>query len=222
MRPHLLLSSLIGLVAAAATAATVAAPDRLVAGAVDELADVVTECRLPLAADPGALRGLVDVHVRPRIDLLHAGQIFLGRWWRDAPADERRRFSEGLYSSLATRYAPALLLLTPSTIEVPEAKTGTEDEQATVRIVVRGVRSAPVPVDLKLRRLGADWRVYDARWEDLSFLLQLREAVSEEVRRHGLEAVIRRLESGSSTSTADPAHRDSMAGRCLRQRGDAA
>jgi phospholipid transport system substrate-binding protein len=222
MRSHLLLCSLIGLVAAAASAATVAAPDRLVAGAVDELADVVSECRLPLAADPAALRGLVDVHVRPRIDLLHAGQIILGRWWRDATPDERRRFSEGLYSSLASRYAPALLLLTPSTIEVPAAKTETEDEQATVRIVVRGVRSAPVPVDLKLRRLGEDWRVYDARWEDLSFLLQLREAVSEEVRRDGLEAVIRRLESGSSTSTADPAHRDSMAGRCLRQRGDAA
>ena len=222
MRPCLLLSSLIGLVAAAATAATTAAPDRLVAGAVDELADVVSECRLPLAADPAALRGLVDVHVRPRIDLLHAGQIILGRWWRDATPGERRRFSEGLYSSLASRYAPALLLLTPSTIEVPEAKTETEDEQTTVRIVVRGVRTAPVPVDLKLRRLGAEWRVYDARWEDLSFLLQLREAVSEEVRRHGLEAVIRRLESGASASTADPAHRDSMAGRCLRQRGDAA
>ena len=222
MRPYLLFSSLIGLLAAAATAATLAPPDRLVAGAVDELADVVSECRLPLAADPAALRGLVDVHVRPRIDLLHAGQIILGRWWRDATPDERRRFSEGLYGSLASRYAPALLLLTPSTIEVPEAKTETEDEQATVRIVVRGVRSAPVPVDLKLRRLGEDWRVYDARWEDLSFLLQLREAVSEEVRRDGLESVIRRLESGSSTATADPAHRDSMAGRCLRQRGDAA
>lgn len=221
MRRTFLLSVFTGLLAATA-AATVAAPDRLVAGAVDELAGVVSECRLPLAADPGALRGLVDVHVRPRIDLLHAGRIILGRWWRDATPDERRRFSEALYRSLANRYAPALLLLTPSTIEVPEAKTESDDAQATVRIVVRGVRSGPVPVDLKLRRLGEEWRVYDARWEDLSFLLQLREAVSEEVRRDGLAAVIRRLEAGSAGPAGDPAGRDSMAGRCLRQRGDAA
>jgi phospholipid transport system substrate-binding protein len=64
----------------------------------------VADCRLPLAADPVALRGLVDQHLRPA-DVLYGGQLILGRHWSDAGPDQRRRFAEALYGTLVSRYA---------------------------------------------------------------------------------------------------------------------
>lgn len=192
-------------------------PDQLVSSTVASLVRLVADCRLQLATDPRALRGIVDVHLRPRLDVLHAGQFILGRWWRDATPEQRRRFSEALYGSLADRYSPALLLLTGDTVRVPAAGELPGEGDATVRILVRRPGAEAIPVDLKMRASGEAWRVYDARWEGLSFVLQLREAVGEEVRREGLDAVIRRLESAAGEHAGDPAGRDSLAGRCLRQ-----
>jgi phospholipid transport system substrate-binding protein len=208
------------LLAGAVTAATARpeTPERQVSETVRSLAGLVADCRLPLAADPVALRGVVDQHLRPNVDVLYAGQLILGRHWSDASPEQRRRFGESLYGTLAGRYATGLLLLTDSNVVVVPASMPTQEGEAVVEIRIQARFATPIPVYLQLRRGSTRWRVFDARWEDQSYILSLRQVFSQEIRREGLEAVIQRLEASAGLPVGLPEERDTAAGRCLRAR----
>jgi phospholipid transport system substrate-binding protein len=186
--------------------------------ALQSLAGMVSECRLQLAADPGALRGIVDHHLRPRADVLYAGQLILGRHWAQADADQRRRFAEALYGTLANRYATGLLLLTERNVVVVGSGESAEQGPAQVELRVQTGLATPLPVFLQMRQGNARWRIFDARWEGQSYVLSLRHAVSQQIRRDGLDAVIRRLEATAGTTAGPPEERPSAAGRCLSAR----
>ncbi len=192
-------------------------PDQVVRATVRQMANLVADCRLQLAADPPALRGLTDQYLRPKVDILYAGQLILGRFWSDATPEQRRRFSEALYGTLASRYSSALLLLTHQLVEVVPGEAP-EDGEAVVEVLARAGLAAPLPIGLQMRRGGERWRVYDARWEGQSYVLGLRQAVAQEIRRHGIEGVVQRLESTAGETVGPPAQRATAAGRCLKAR----
>ena len=211
---------LIGLLSfSAATAADLPpSPDLLVSQTVKSLAALVSDCRLPLATDPVALRGIVDHQLRPKADVLYAGQLILGRHWQDANPDQRRRFAEALYGTLVNRYATGLLLLTDSNVAVVPSGATPDGGAAVVELRVDAGLAAPLPIFLQMRLGSGRWRVYDARWEGQSYVLSLRHEFSLAIRRNGLETVIRRLEASAGAPAGPPADRDTMAGRCLRAR----
>jgi len=187
-------------------------PDETVASAVEEVVSAVSACRFLLATDPASLRELADTRVRPVLDVLFAGQVILGKWWPEASAGERRAFAENLYGSLANRYAPSFLLMTPGTVTVLET-AGATGRDGVVPIVVRVPGYAPVKAALQLRRTDGHWRVYDARIEDLSAVLQLREQFSEEIAQTGLASVLSRLETEAAVRRpASPVARKCLAG----------
>jgi phospholipid transport system substrate-binding protein len=213
---------LIGLLWFSASAAVESPPPPalMVSETVKSLAALVSDCRLPLAADPVALRGIVDHHLRPKADVLYAGQLILGRHWQEANPDQRRRFAEALYGTLVNRYATGLLLLTDRNVAVVPPGATPDSGEAEVELRVDAGLATPLPIFLQMR-LGSDrWRVYDARWEGQSYVLSLRHEFSLAIRRDGLEAVIRRLETSAGTPAGPPEERDTMAGRCLRARAD--
>lgn len=204
--------------APAPAAAPPQAPGQAVSESVRSLAGLVSDCRLQLAADPVALRGVVDQHLRPRADVLYAGQLILGRHWQEADPDQRRRFAEALYGTLVRRYATGLLLLTDRNVAVVPATDPPQDGEAVVELRIQAGLATPIPVFLQLRRGSERWRVYDARWEGQSYVLSLRQAFSQEIRRSGLEVVIQRLEASAGEPAGTPETRDTAAGRCLRAR----
>lgn len=215
---RMLLISLLLAYAATAAADAAGPPDDMVKETVRALAALVADCRLPLAADPVGLRGVVDQHLRPKVDVLYAGQLILGRHWSEADPEQRRRFAEALYGSLVNRYATGLLLLTERNVEVVPSSGPPVDEQAVVELRIHAGLATPVPVYLQMRRGSARWRLYDARWEGQSYVLSLRQAFSQEIRRDGLEAVIRRLEASAGAVLGAAEERQTAAGRCLRAR----
>jgi len=203
---------------ASGVAGTLESPDEMVRQTIQSLASLVADCRLPLAADPTALRGVVDQHLRPKADVLYAGQLILGRHWPDANPDQRRRFAEALYGTLVSRYSTGLLLLTERNVATVPAVEPPSDSQAVVEIRIQAALASPIPVFLQMRKGSERWRIYDARWEGQSYVLSLRQAFSQEIRRVGVEAVIRRLEASAGLPAGPPEERQTAAGRCLRAR----
>lgn len=204
--------------AAAGPASAPASAESTVREALQSLKGMVSACRLQLAADPVALRGIIDHHLRPRADVLYAGQLILGRHWSEAEPEQRRRFAEALYGTLASRYATGLLLLTEGNVAVVGSQENGDTGPVQVELRIQTGLAAPIPVFLQLRRGSERWRIFDARWEGQSYVLSLRHAVSQQVRRDGLEAVIRRLEATAGTPAGPPEERQTAAGRCLGAR----
>jgi len=214
---NLLIIALLAL-ALPAAAAKSPSPDQAVNETLRTLAAMIADCRMPLAADPVAVRGIVDQHLRPNAEVMYAAQLILGRHWTDADADQRRRFAEGLYGTLSNRYASGLLLLTSSNVAVVPATAPPGEDLAQVELRIQAGLMTPVPVFLQMRRGGDRWRIYDARWEGQSYVLSMRNAFSQQIRRDGLERVIQRLEATAGVRAGIPEERDTAAGRCLRAR----
>jgi phospholipid transport system substrate-binding protein len=217
MRRILLFIALLA-VSAAASAEPALGPEARVTERLERLAGLVSACRLPLAADPAALRGIIHEELRPYVDVLYAGQLILGRHWPEASPEQRRRFAEALYGALVQRHATGLLLLTPRNVRVVKGDGHKDSAAAAVELSVDAGLPRRVPVVLELRRHSDRWRIYDARWEGQSFILGLRHSYAEEIARRGLEAVIRDLEARAGDTPAAPAARGTPAGRCLQAR----
>lgn len=193
-------------------------PQRLVAGTLRSLAALVADCRLALATDPVALRGVIEQELRPKADVLYAAQLILGRHWSEAEPGQRRRFAEALYGSLLSRYAMGLLMLTEHNVSVAPGSSTPREGKAPVELLVDAGLAEPVSVFLQLRRTNDQWRIYDARWEGQSYVLSLRHIYAQEIRRKGLENVIRELEASVPPPAGLPQKRQTTAGRCLRER----
>ena len=217
MRRILLFIALLAATTLAAAEPRLAAQQR-VAERLERLSGLVAACRLPLAVDPAALRGIIDEELRPYADVLYAGQLILGRHWPQASPEQRRRFAEALYGALVNRHASGLLLLTTQNVRVEKRDRPQDDGTAQVELSVDAGLSRRVPVLLELRRQGDRWRIYDARWEGQSFVLGLRHAYGEEIGQRGLETVIRDLEARAGQPPGPPAERVTAAGRCLQAR----
>jgi phospholipid transport system substrate-binding protein len=215
MRRILLCIALLAVAVLAAAEPRFAA-EQHVAERLERLSGLVAACRLPLAVDPEALRGIIDEELRPYADVLYAGQLILGRHWPQASPEQRRRFAEALYGALVNRHASGLLLLTPQNVRVVKGDGQQSGATAQVELSIDAGLSRRVPVLLELRRQGDRWRIYDARWEGQSFVLGLRHAYAEEIGRRGLETVIRELETRAGDRPGPPARRGTAAGRCLQ------
>lgn len=190
-------------------------PEAMVRAKLERLAGIVAACRLPLAADPVALRGLVARELRPEADVLLGGQVVLGRHWPEASPEQRRRFAEALFGTLVARHASGLLLLTPHNVRVVPGAEPQRDGAVAVELAIDAGLARPLPVFLHLGSRGERWVVRDARWEGQSFLLSLRRLYGEQIAQRGLASVIESLEASAAGKLPPPERRSTAAGRCL-------
>ncbi len=150
-----------------------------------------------LRDDPEALYNVVDDILLPRFDVQFAGAYVLGKYRRNANAEQKKRFIRAFYRSLVQRYADGLLEYRQNSVEFLPFKPSTKPTRATVRTVVTLTDGTKTPVDYGLRETKQGWKVYDVVIEGISYLQNNRKIVTAEIAKNGLDNLINRLESGS-------------------------
>ncbi|HEX7116867.1 MAG TPA: ABC transporter substrate-binding protein [Steroidobacter sp.] len=144
--------------------------------------------------NPAKLRELVDKHMLPHFDTAYAAQLVLGRHWREASPEQRKRFIEAFYQSLLLNYGEALLDFTPDRLDILPYRGKPDDRVATVRSTVRRDNGQRVPVNYSLRKTKDGWKAFDVQIEGVSYVRSFRTDFNSEIQQNGLEAVIKRLE----------------------------
>lgn len=148
--------------------------------------------------DPARVRRLVDEILLPHFDTDYSARLVLGRHWRAATPQQRRRFVDSFYRSLLRNYGSALAEFTAERMSVLPFRGDTASGQATVRTEVRRSDGTRVPVNYSMRATPAGWKAWDVTIEGISYVRNLRNDVGAEVDQRGLDAVIDRLESESA------------------------
>jgi len=96
----------------------------------------------------------------PYFDTSYAAQLVLGKNWRTATPEQRKRFVEGFYQSMLQNYGTALLEFTPDRLKILPFQGKPEDAQATVRSEVRRDNGTRVPVNYTLRKTPEGLEAY--------------------------------------------------------------
>jgi phospholipid transport system substrate-binding protein len=160
--------------------------------------------------DREKLYKLVDDTLLPHFDTEYSGKLVLAQNWRTATPEQRKRFVAAFYHSLLRTYGDALLDFTSDRMKVFPLKVEPGADRATVRTEVKRNSGDRVPVNYSLRKTADGWKAWDVTIEGISYVKSFREDFFSEISKDGLEALIKRLESGTvhPSGAAKPADGD--------------
>lgn len=171
-----------------ATPAT--SPEALVKNSFEEAKDVVKKTR-----DPRELRRIAEQKLLPYFDFATMTRLAVGPGWRNATPAQRQALVDGFRTLLVNTYTSALneaSSLLDKTLEVKPVQTKGND--ATVRTVVKGPGRPPVSIDYRMQNSNG-WKVYDVVIEGASLVTTYRGEFNEEVRKSGVDGLIKTLEA---------------------------
>lgn len=188
------LSATLALTAAAAEPPAGPPPQQLIETTARRLLEALDQDRDGARRDGKRVQQLVDQILLPHFDTDYSARLVLGRHWRGATADQRRRFVDAFYQSLLRNYGSALAEFTADRLSVLPFRGDLASGQATVRTEVKRRDGTRVPVNYSMRATVNGWKAWDVTIEGISYVRNFRNDVGAEVDQRGLDAVIQRLE----------------------------
>jgi phospholipid transport system substrate-binding protein len=183
--------------AAPPAAATVPgpAPQELIETTARKLLGALDADREQAHKDPARVRKLVDEILLPHFDTDYSARLVLGKNWRDASPEQRKRFIDAFYQSLLKNYGSSLAEFTADRMKVLPFRGDLSTGQAVVRTEVKRSSGQTVPVNYTLRATPAGWKAWDVTIEGISYVRNFRNDVGAEIEQKGIDSVIQRLET---------------------------
>lgn len=169
-------------------------PGKLVKAAAEGMLKDLDANRDEYRKDPSKVNALVDKWLLPHFDTAYSARLVLGRHWRDASEDQRKRFVSAFYQSLLRNYGSALADFTSDRMKIFPAQVS--GDNATVRTEIKRSNGTRIPVNYSLRKTPDGWKAWDVVIEGISYVKSFREDFGAEIDQKGLDAVIQRIEKG--------------------------
>jgi phospholipid transport system substrate-binding protein len=169
-------------------------PGKLVQASAEGMLKDLDANRDAYRKDPAKVNALVDKWLLPHFDTAYSARLVLGKHWRDASEEQRKRFVNAFYQSLLRNYGSALVDFTSDRMKFLPAQV--DGDNATVRTEIKRSNGTRIPVNYSLRKVNGEWKAWDVVIEGISYVKSFREDFGAEIDQKGLDAVIQRIEKG--------------------------
>ena len=174
-----------------------AEPVELVEGAINRVMETLRAEEARATAEPEFVLEVIETEIMPLVDFDGMARLILARHWRDASPVQRERFTEAFRDTLLQSYGVRLADYLDRRVAVVPRRSRQDDRMAVVSTEIEvGPGQPNIVVNYRLRPVDGDWRVFDVEAEGLSFVGNFRTSFNTEIGRHGLDALITRLEAG--------------------------
>ncbi len=181
---------------AAPAAADPNGPTEVVQNAAQSMLTELDKDRDGYRKDPAKVEQLVNKYLLPHFDTEFAARLVLGQYWRTATPEQRKRFVDAFYHSLLTNYGSAIVDFTPDRLKIFPSKPEADATRATVRTEVKRSNGDRVSVNYYMRKTPEGWKAWDVVIDGISYVNSYREDFGPQIANQGIDAVIKRLESG--------------------------
>ncbi|MBD8872790.1 ABC transporter substrate-binding protein [Rhodanobacter sp. DHB23] len=173
-------------------------PTQVVQGIAQQLDSAVAGHQAELKQNREKLIGIINNVFLPHFDVDYAAILVLGQHAREASPEQRAQFSKAFYNSITRRYAEGLLDYTSGAVKVLPATAGDDlnDKRSVVRTQVATGDGKTVSVDFAFRKTASgEWKAYDVSIEGISYITNYRNQVDAEIRKVGLDQLIKNLQT---------------------------
>ena len=188
-------------------------PEQVVKSIADQLATAIDGHRAELKQNKDKLISIIDEVFLPHFDIDYASILVLGRHAREATPAQRERFAKAFYNSITHRYAEGLLNYTRGRVKVLPFKGDLNNKRSVVRTQVVLDDGKLVSIDYAFRKTrSGQWEAYDVIIEGISYVTNYRNQVDAEIRKVGIEQLIKNLETRGE-SALDSMKQDSKGGQ---------
>jgi phospholipid transport system substrate-binding protein len=146
-------------------------------------------------SDPQALQAFAERKLLSQFDFAAMTRLATGRAWSKATAAQKQALENAFRTLLVRTYTTALSQVTGAyTVEVKPPLIRPGDADTVVKTLVKGSDRPPVPIDFRLTRTPAGWKVYDVVVENLSLVTNYRSSFQSEISRSGIDGLIKAIE----------------------------
>ncbi len=185
----------------AAFAADASAPDQLIRQLSVETLDAVKSDKAIQGGDVNKIMQLVDTKVMPHVDFQRITASAVGRFWRQASAEQKQRLQDEFKTLLVRTYAGALTQVRDQTIALKPLRASPEDTEVVVKTEIRG-RGDPIQLDYRLEKTDAGWKIYDVNVLGIWLADQYRNSFAQEINANGIDGLIKALAERNAAKPA--------------------
>lgn len=168
-------------------------PEQLVRETTDKITSVLRADQDKIQADSNHLLEIVDAIVAPHFDFDRMSSWVLGKYWRTATADEKKRFAIEFRTLLVRTYSKALNDNYDKQIDMLASREKSDGKIVTVRTEIQQSAGFPIPINYKMHIKNESWKVFDVSVDGISLVANYRTSFAQEIRKDGLEKLIDRL-----------------------------
>lgn len=170
-------------------------PDQVVQQIVSQVKHKLQGHQKALRTHQKKLFDLVDSTIVPHVDFPYMSRLVLGRAWRKATPKQRKEFTEAFRTMLVRTYANALLEYSDTQVKFDPLHM----KKGASAVSVTGTAKLPsgqvVPVKYQLHLVHDQWKIYNISIDNLSLVINYRGVFDNEIRRHGIDTLIKRLQA---------------------------
>lgn len=199
--PAFILNLLLLAVFANAQANAQAARD-IVMDTASKVIDRLNADRAELEANPEQIYPLVNELIIPHFDFVSMSKWVLGKkYWRAASQAQQQQFVDEFRTLLVRTYAKALLEYSEQEIVYLPVEENPESTIVVVKTLIEQPGSKSVPIDYSMHASGGDWKVIDVAVDGISLVATYRGSFAAEIRKNGMDALIKKLSERNIQAT---------------------
>ena len=169
------------------------APDALAKQVTDEVLVVLRSDKDIQAGNTARVIELVETKVLPHFDFVRMTRLAVGLNWRQASPEQQKSLVNEFRTLLVHTYASTIAAYRNQAIEVRPLRMQPTDTEVTVRSQINQPGGKPVTVDYRMEKGQGGWKVYDVVVADLSLVQNYRGSFESEVRRGGIDGLVKAL-----------------------------
>ncbi len=166
----------------------------LVRDTTDDLFTAVEARNGVLSEDPALARELVEEFITPHVDLQGFSKLVLGKYWKRATPEQRKRFLAQFHVLILRTYATAVTTYTGIEVEYLPMREESRENFATVRTIIPRAGGEGVKVNYRLHCRNNVWKLFDVSIAGVSMVTTYRSTFFAEVKKSGIDGLIKSLE----------------------------
>lgn len=168
-------------------------PEELVKKVTSDVMNAIKSDKQLAAGDKEKALKLAEEKILPLIDFEEATRLAVGRSWRQASPEQRKKLVGEFRSMLVRTYSNAIEAYKGQEIKVLPSRNKPGETEATVRNQYIRPGGKPVPIDYQMRKTDQGWKIYDITVEGISLVLTYRSEFDAVVKQQGIDGLIKRL-----------------------------
>lgn len=168
-------------------------PQMVIQAISDQLAGVLKRDREKLQTDPAYVYRLANEVLVPHVDFARVSSLVLGKYWRRANPAQREAFAREFRRLLVRTYSTAFKEFDGWQIRHVPLKLAPGENDVAVRTQVLRDGAQPVEVVYRMHQKDGNWMAYDVTIEGISLVTNYRSSFNKEMRRGGLDGLIKRI-----------------------------
>jgi phospholipid transport system substrate-binding protein len=194
MYKYLILLTFSFFVGSVNAAEALVAPDVLARSVTDEVLATIRTDKALQTGDQKKARELIESKIAPHFNFAGMTQLAVGKNWSAANPEQRKALVGEFRALLVQTYTASLTLFKDQKIEYRPLKLGADDNDVTVRSLVRQAGGGePVQVDYGMEKTDAGWKVYNVKIGGISLVESYRSTFNTEIQKNGIDGLIKTL-----------------------------